>query len=164
MRTLIRRFALPLAAALVLSAAAFVLFGIAGETMLGQEAELLFPFSNAHLLEEAMEGLYAPLSDPLFVSFSLLIAICAFGPSMFWGALRAAKSELWLVWLAALAGSGLLAITLHPELSSSEPSSIYQAALFLPVACLVAGGAGIRLATKLKPASPRRSAQPLASE
>lgn len=143
MRTMIRRFALPLAAALALAATAYVLFGIAGEMMLGQEAERLFPFSNAHLLEEAMEGIYSPLSDPLFLSFSLLIAICAFGPPMFWGALRAARSEVWLVWLATLVGSALLAVTLRPELSSDEPSSIYQAALFLPAACLVAGGAGI---------------------
>lgn len=136
MRTLIRRFALPLAAALLLAAAGFVLFGMVGEMMLGQEAERLFPFSNAHLLEEAMEGLYTPLSDPLFISFSLLIAICAFGPSMFWGALSAAKSEVWLVSLASLVGSALLALTLRPKLSSDEPSSIYQAALFcLPHVC-----------------------------
>jgi hypothetical protein len=146
MRTLIRRFALPLAAALMLSAAAFVLFGMAGKMMLGQEAERLFPFSNAHLLEEAMEGVYSPLSDPLFLSFSFLIAICAFGPSMFWGALRAANPEVWLVLLATLVGSALLALILRPQLSSSEPSSIHHAALFLPAACGLAGGAGIWLA------------------
>jgi hypothetical protein len=118
MRPLIRRFALPLAVALLLTPAAYVLFGILGEMILGPEAERLFPFSNAHLLEEATEGLYAPLSDPLFVSFWLLVAICTFGPSMFWGAFKAAKSELWLVWMAALTGTALLALTLRPEFSS----------------------------------------------
>ena len=143
MRTLIRRFALPLAAALLLTPAVYVLFGILSEMILGPEAERLFPFSNAHLLEEAAEGLYAPLSDPLFVSFWLLVAICTFGPSMFWGAFRAAKSELWLVWMAALTGTALLALTLRPEFSSDAPPSISQSPLFLLAACLVAGGAGI---------------------
>jgi hypothetical protein len=143
MRTLIRRFAVPLAAALLLSFAAFVLFAWLGELLLGQEAERLFPFSNAHLLEEALEGLYAPLADPLFVAFSLLVAICGFVPSMFWGGLRAAKSEVWLVWLAAHVATTLLALTLRPQLSLDTSPSISHAAWFLLAACLAASGAGI---------------------
>src|SRR5262245_11123568 len=103
MNTVVRRFALPLSAALLLAATAYVGLGTMGELILGNwEVGRLFPFSNAHLREEASEGLYAPLSDPLFVLFSLLVAICSFGPSMFWGALKARRTELWFVSLAAM--------------------------------------------------------------
>jgi hypothetical protein len=152
MNAVVRRFVLPLSAALLLATAAYVLLGIMGELILGNwEVGRLFPFSNAHLREEASEGLYAPLSDPLFVLFSVLVAICSFGPSMFWGALRAAKSELWFVWLAALIGVGLVAFTLGPELSSETPSSISTAALFSIAVCFGASGAGIWFATLVGP-------------
>lgn len=42
-------------------------------------SERLAAFSNAHLLEEAFEGPYEPLDDPLFVGFSLAVALLAFG-------------------------------------------------------------------------------------
>jgi hypothetical protein len=155
MNIVLRRFALPLSAALWLAASAYVLLGMLGEVILGHwEVGRLFPFSNAHLREEASEGLYAPLSDPLFVLFAVLVAICSFGPSMFWGALRASRSELWIVWLAALTGVSLLAFTLGPELSSEAPSTISAAALFSLAACFGASGFGIWLAMFVGPATP----------
>jgi len=153
MNAVVRRFVLPLSAAVLLTPAACLALGMVGELILGNwEVGRLFPFSNAHLREEASEGLYAPLSDPVFVFFSLLVALCSFGPSMFWGALRASRSELWLVWLAAFPGVGLLSLTLGPELSFGT-YSISAAALFSLAGCLGASGIGIWFARYVAPAA-----------
>jgi hypothetical protein len=155
MKPLVRRFALPLAAVVILSPAAFVALGTIGELILGNwEAGRLFPFSNAHLREEALEGVYSPLSDPLFVLFSLLVAGCAFGPAMFWGALRASKSELRFVWLATVTGTGLIALTFQSELSGRAPIPIVAAAFFVLVACFGAGSAGIWLSSSVRAPAP----------
>jgi hypothetical protein len=144
MNVVLRRFVLPLSAAVFLAPVAYVALGTIGELLLGDwEVGRLFPFSNAHLLEEASEGLYAPLADPLFVLFSLLVATFSFVPSMFWGAVRASGSELWLVWLAALTGIGLLTFSFGPELSSRASPSIRAAALFSLGVCFGAGAIGI---------------------
>src|SRR5690349_18428156 len=117
LRTLLRRFVLPLAIVVVLAPLMHVVFGAVGEYILGSlNAERLFPFSNAHLREEALEGAYAPLGDPLFVMFSLLVALGAFGTAMFVGAFKASSVERRFVWLATVVGTGLLALTLLPEL------------------------------------------------
>ena len=144
MKVVIRRFALPLAAAVLLAPAAYVALGAVAELILGNwEVGRLFPFSNAHLLEEASEGSYVPVADPLFVGFTLLVAACSFSPSMFWGALRAPSSELRFVWLAALVGIGLMAFSLGPELSSRASPSIRGAALFSLGVCVGASAIGI---------------------
>jgi hypothetical protein len=146
MNVVVRGFALPLAGIMALWVAAVVIGGTMVEAILGGwEVGRLFPFSNAHLLEEASEGLYAPLSDPLFVVFSLASAACAFGASMFWGAFNARKSESWLVWVAVLTGIGLVALYLRSALSSEAPTSISRAALFVLAACLLASAAGVWL-------------------
>lgn len=88
------------------------------------------------------------LADPLFLLFSLLIAAFSLGPSMFWGALRASGTELWLVWLAALTGIGLLAFSLGPELSSRASPSSRAAALFSLGVCFGASVAGIWFARR----------------
>jgi FtsH-binding integral membrane protein len=149
MNVAIRRFALPLAAVVVLWIAAVITLGTLGELVFGSwEVGRLYPFSNSHLLEEASEGLYAPLSDPLFVLFSLAVAISAFGLSMFWGALKVPRSQLWLVWLAALTGIGLLAVHLRSAFSSEAPASILAGALFVLAACFGASCAGVWLSVR----------------
>ena len=141
---------------LLFAPAAYVALGTIGELILGNwEVGRLFPFSNAHLLEEASEGLYAPLSDPLFVLFSLLVATCSFAPSMFWGALRASSSESRLVWSAALTGIGLLAFSLGSELSSQAAPSIRAAALFSLAVCFGASAVGIWFARSVGSATRR---------
>ena len=42
-------------------------------------AERLIPFANAHLLEEAVQGRYQPLLDPVFIGFTCIAALLAFG-------------------------------------------------------------------------------------
>ena len=146
MNVAVRRFALPLVAVFVLALVVVVAFGTMTELLLGNwEAGRLFPFSNAHLLEEAAEGLYAPLSDPLFVLFSFAVAIGAFGLSMFWGVVGASKTESFVVWSAALTAVALLGLHLRSAFSPDASVPISMAALCVLAACLAASGAAIWL-------------------
>jgi hypothetical protein len=74
-------------------AALLAVVGLGAEEFIGYWlADRFAPFSNVHLLEEVDEGLYAPLSDPVFVLHAVVIAALAFGvPTYFLG--RRAKRE-----------------------------------------------------------------------
>jgi len=79
-RVFVRRVAVPTAAIVALWIACELLAARVVEVFVGPGAgERLMPFANAHLLEEAVEGEYAPVTDPVFLANTLLLAVVAFG-------------------------------------------------------------------------------------
>lgn len=66
-----------------------LVLGFGTEVIFGDSAaERLTPFANSHLLEEAGEGSYSPLNDPLFIAYTMGTAIAVFGIPTFYLASR----------------------------------------------------------------------------
>ena len=81
-----------IAGRIIASVAGIVALWVAVGLVVGFSVEALFgywlserfrPFSNAHLLEEADEGLYSPVSDPAFLVHAVAIAVIVFGGSAY---------------------------------------------------------------------------------
>lgn len=76
----LRRFVRSFALLIVLWIVANVAIGYCLEIFLGEAvAERCDPFGNAHLLEDAEEGAYLPLSDPAFLLHALVLGAIVFG-------------------------------------------------------------------------------------
>ena len=115
------------------------------------EAERITPYSNVHLSEEAAEGIYSPLTDPVFILYISLVGIVAFGFSSFFAAWGASKQELILSAIPGIVGLLILLFPHRDIWFQSYPGS-FRNALFIEliiyIACILFGLYGSKMLSK----------------
>ena len=107
-------------------------------------AERLAPFLNAHLLEEAAEGVYWPLRDPLFWLSAFLRMVIPFVFGAVIAVVVARNGRLWAALVTLVSGLAI-SLVLHPGVMSM-PSPMRVAYLGESALAIVAGLLAARLA------------------
>jgi hypothetical protein len=112
-------------------------------------SERFMPLRKAHMLEEAIEGTFAPFSDPLFVAFQLVFAVSVFGFGAYVGARGASWRHASIVALAAVVTGALLIGDLL--IVDGMPDSIRVVAYLCAGIYLAATAGGMALGVRQKP-------------
>jgi hypothetical protein len=147
MNSIARRIALPFVAIVVLWVAVTLVATSSAEALLGiWFAERLTPFGNAHLLEEASEGSYSPITDPAFLLYAVALAAIVFGCASYFAAIGVPRAQRFYASIPSLTALLLLAWLLRYVWSASYPSPMRLAFIFQLGACLVASCTGLLLA------------------
>jgi hypothetical protein len=118
---------------------AVILFSVDAVSGIGV-SERIIPYSNAHILEEAYEGHYQPLTDPVFLGGALLIVLFAFGASSY-VAVRWARVPLRAAVAGAVVATLGLAVARYQVFAENYPTSMraaYVLQLVLYIATSVA--------------------------
>jgi len=151
MKAAIQHFVIPLAVMAALWLIGHFAFGIAAELILGgMEGSRVFPFAAAHLLEEADEGIYRPLQDPAFITYTLCLGIFVFGASAYWAATRATARYVWFVATASIAALLLVALEYRFVLSPGYPDAMREAAFAALASFAVAAMIGLSVSVFLE--------------
>ena len=151
MSIIVKRIVIPLAAIVALWMVVIPASSLSVEALFGiGVAERLTPFSNAHLLEEAAEGMYNPLADWLFVTFRAVVALIAFGLGTVIAAFGARRKELALAIVPSLAGVALMSLSLSYVWSESYPSTMRNAFVIDVLMCIGASIIGLAVGGSLK--------------
>ncbi|WP_146151783.1 hypothetical protein [Ahniella affigens] len=104
--------------------------GVAVDASFGPyAAERLSPFSNAHLLEESLDGSYAPAADPLFLLSTVVVGALAFFGVFAWAARGADRSGFALAGFALGGLLVLVACLLRFAFDSEYPAGMQFAVL-----------------------------------
>ena len=149
MTVVLRRFALPLVVMIAIYVGFVFLVLAAEDSGAYWLSERFMPLRKAHMLEEAIEGTFAPLRDPLFVAFQFVFAVFVFGFGAYIGARGASWKHASIVALAAvLAGALLIGDLLIVD---GMPGSIRAAAYVCAVIYLAATASGMALGVRNKP-------------
>lgn len=102
----------------------------------------LFPFANAHLLEEAVQGQSRPLLDPVFMGFSVIAALVAFGvPAAY--ATRNWRNGARLASVSVLGAGVVLVLWRYWILASGYPWEMRRALVAQVGLCVLVGVAAI---------------------
>ena len=140
---------MPLAAIALLWLAAVIAVSIGLEVAFGHDVEKRFsPFLNVHLMEEALEGTYSPLTDAVFWICAVLVGSLAFGAVAFIVAKRETQPRFWVGVAPTLLAVAALALRFHLIWNESYPSSMriaFICQLIIYVGCALVGlGLGAR--------------------
>lgn len=143
MKVAIRRIVVPFVSIIVLWVVTTLVISFGFEIILGHEwAAGMTPFSSEHLVEEALEGNYSPLTDVAFIVHAILVGLVAFGLVTFITARREGRSHLLLAVLPALLVVGALALWFRFIWEENYPFSMrvaFVVQLMVFVGCAMAG-------------------------
>ena len=98
-------------------------------------AERLVPYANAHLLEEAADGVYEPWRDPVFLFGVIANSVVPVAIATFVAARRHARAPFAVIAVGVLA---LMLINRHVFASGFPPA--VRIAFLLEVCAVIAGG------------------------
>jgi hypothetical protein len=140
---------MPLAAIALLWLAVVIVVSIGLEVAFGHDVEKRFsPFLNVHLIEEASEGTYSPLTDAVFWICVVLVGSLVFGSVAFFVAKRETQPRFWVAVAPSLLAVAALALRFHFIWNESYPSSMriaFICQLVIYVGCALVGlGLGAR--------------------
>lgn len=149
MKTLLRRIAMPLAAIALLWLTAMIAVSVSLEVAFGPDVQERFsPFLNVHLMEEALEGSYSPLTDAVFWACAILVGLLVFGSVAFFVAKRETQPRFWVAVAPSLLAVAALGLRFHFVWNETYPSSMrvaFVGQLVIYVTCALAGlGLGAR--------------------
>ncbi|WP_395005979.1 hypothetical protein [Undibacterium sp.] len=94
------------------------------------EAERMAPYTNAHLLEEASEGKYSPITDPVFLIYIFSIGIAVFGGGSLFAWWGVAKQQFAIASVPSVIGVSFIVLPLRFVWNDGYPQQM-QIALFL---------------------------------
>lgn len=131
MKSIFRRMILPFILMLALWTVTTMAADLTTQELLGVfEAERMAPYTNAHLLEEASEGKYSPISDPVFLIYVLSIGIAVFGGGSllaWWGV---AKQHIAIALVPSIIGVAIIILPRRFVWNDSYPQEMQTALLF----------------------------------
>lgn len=138
---------MPFAAITLLWLAVMIAVSIGLEVAFGHDVEERFsPFLNVHLMEEAFEGSYSPLTDAVFWIGAVFVGSLVFGSVAFFAAKQATQPRFWIA--PSLLAVGALGLQFHFIWNETYPLSMRVAfigQLVLYVGCALVGhGLGAR--------------------
>jgi len=114
MKLIFRRLILPFILMLALWTIITMAIDLTTQELLGVlEAERMMPYTNAHLLEEASEGTYSPISDPVFLVYILLIGIAVFGGGSLFAWWGVAKQHIAIASVPSIIGISFIVFPLR---------------------------------------------------
>jgi hypothetical protein len=147
-KTMLRQIVLPLAATALLWSAVVIAVSIGLEVAFGHDVENRFsPLLNVHLIEQASEGSYSPLTDAVFWICSVLVGSLSFGWVAFFVAKRETQRSFWVAVAPSLFAMAGLALWFHSVWNESYPSSMRIAFIFQLVIYLACALVGLGLGT-----------------
>jgi hypothetical protein len=151
MSVLVRRIILPFVAIAILWAALILVGSLSVEAIFGAGvSERMTPFSNVHLMEEALDGTYDPLSDWLFLAFRALVGLVAFGAGSAFAAVGAGGRQLAVAIIPALLGVALLASLLGYVWEEGYPHNMRMGLVVDLLMCAVGAAIGFAVGIRLK--------------
>jgi hypothetical protein len=143
MKAAFRQIVLPLAAIALLWLSVGIAVSIGLEVAFGHDVERRFsPFSDVHLIEEASDGNYSPLTDAVFWLCAVLVGSFAFGWVAFFVAKRESHLRFWAAVAPSLLAVAAVALRFHFIWGDSYPSSMriaFVCQLLIYVGCALVG-------------------------
>ncbi len=131
MKCIFRRMIFPFILMLALWTVTTMAVDLTTQELLGVfEAERMAPYANAHLLEEAYEGKYSPISDPVFLIYILSIGIAVFGGGSLFAWWGVAKQHIAIASVPSIIGVAIIILPRRFVWNNSYLQEM-QIALFL---------------------------------